>query len=117
MDTTSPLPPSSTVKLRLTKDKRSFTVEARVIYSLPCMGMGLAFTKAAPEQIAVLRRWIGELSGELAPELSTPEPVQPERAGKTSNSATIVLGSLIFELMRQRVLSNEKGKALLDQLL
>ena len=118
VDTTSPLPPDSTVKMRLTKDKRSFTVDAKVVYSLSGMGMGLAFTNAAPEQVAVLKRWIGELSGELAPELSAPEPAEPRPAGKTtSNNMSSVLGALIFDLMRQGVLSNDKGTAMLDQLL
>jgi hypothetical protein len=117
VDTSSPLPVDSTVKIRLTKDDRSFAVEARVVYSLPGMGMGLAFTSADPEQVAVLQRWIGELSGELPPELSAPESAERSRVAKGSDNASSALGALIFELMRQRVLSNEKGKAMLDQLL
>jgi hypothetical protein len=117
VDTTSPLPPNSTVKMRLTKEKRSFTVEAKVIYSLPGMGMGLAFTSAAPEQVTVLKRWIGELSGELAPEFSAPEAAELTPGSKASSNVSSVLGAVIFDLMRQGVLSNEKGKALLGQLL
>ena len=118
VDTTSPLPVDTAVKMRLTKDNRSFSVEAKVVYSLSGMGMGLAFTSADPEQVAVLKRWIGELSGELPPELSAPESAEPIRVAKGShNGQSYVLGALIFDLMRQGVLSNEKGKAMLDQLL
>lgn len=118
VDTTSPLPADTTVKMRLTKDNRSFSVEAKVVYCLPGMGMGLAFTSADPEQVAVLKRWIGELSGELAPELSAPAPAELVPVAEGSNHGpSYVLGTLIFELMRQGALSNEKGKAMLAQLL
>lgn len=118
VDTTSPFPVETTVKMRLKKDNRSFEVEARVVYSLVGMGMGLAFTSADPEQVAVLKRWIGELSGELPPELSAPEPAEPMGVSKGSNHGqSYVLGALMLELMRQGVLSHEKGKTMLDQLL
>jgi PilZ domain len=118
VDTTSPLPVDMTVKMRLTRENLSFSVEAKVAYSLPGMGMGLAFTSADPEQVAVLKRWIGELSGELLPELSATESAGPIRVAKGSkHGPSYVLGTLIFELMRQGVLSSEKAKVMLDQLL
>lgn len=117
VDTTSPLPVDTTVKMRLTQDKRSFEVEARVAYSLAGMGMGLAFTSATPEHTAVLERWIGELSGEVLPELSASEKSEqtcgPNGPGQDQS---YVLGTLVMELVRQGVLSNEKGKSMLDQL-
>ena len=118
VDTTSPFPVETTVKMRLRKDTRSFEVEARVVYSLVGMGMGLAFTGADPEQVEVLQRWIGELSGELPPELSAAGLAEPIRASKGSNNEqSYVLGTLVLELMRQGVLSNEKGKTMLEHLL
>jgi hypothetical protein len=80
--------------------------------------MGLAFTSAGPEQVATLKRWIGELSGELLPELNPTESAEPLRVAKGSDKgSSYALGALIFELMRQGVLSNEKGKAMIDQLM
>ena len=117
VDTTSPLPAATTVKMRLTKDKRSFEVQARVVYSLPGMGMGLVFTSAAPEQLKVLKRWLGELSGELTPELSTPEESIPGPRSQGSADQAHVLGTLLMELMRQGVLPQQKGKDMLSQLL
>jgi hypothetical protein len=118
VDTTSHLPVDATVKIRLTKGNRSFLAKARVVYSLPGMGMGLAFTSADPEQVATLKRWIGELSGELPPELNPTESAEPLRVAKGSDKgSSYALGALIFELMRQGVLSNEKGKAMIDQLM
>jgi len=118
VDTTSPLPVDTTVRMRLTQDKRSFEVEARVSYSLAGMGMGLAFTGATPEQTEVLKRWIGELSGELPAELSASDQSEQVCGRKGSgHNQSYVLGTLVMELIRQGVLSNEKGKTMLDQLL
>ena len=57
----------ASVGLRLTTEARSFECEARVIYSLLGMGMGLMFTKISPDQATLLRHWIAELSGESRP--------------------------------------------------
>ena len=118
VDSTGPLPVDTTVRMRLTKDSRSFEVEARVVYSLVGMGMGLAFTGATPEQMDVLKRWIGELSGELPSEFSASEPSEQARGPRGSgHDQSYVLGTLVMELIRQGVLSNAKGKTMLDQLL
>lgn len=118
VDTTNPLPADSAVKMRLTQANRSFEAEAKVAYSLPGMGMGLAFTTVTPEQMEVLTRWLGELSGELTLELSDSEPGQQAGGSKGSNhDPSYVLSTLLIELMRGGLLSNEKGKAMLDQLL
>jgi hypothetical protein len=114
VDTTSPLPVGTIVKMRLSKDNRSFDVDAKVVYSLPGMGMGLAFTAAVPEQLEVLKRWIGELSGQLTPEFSGPEHGE-NVAGQDSSHA--VLGTLLMELVRQGVLPAERGKGMLSQLM
>jgi PilZ domain len=94
VDTTSPLPVDTVVS------------------------MGLAFTGAGPEQVEVLKKWIGALSGELQPELDAPDG-SDQSCGPKGSSAnhSYVVGTLVMELMRQGVLSNEKGKAMLDQLL
>ena len=118
IDSTSPLPVDTTVKMRLTQENRSFEVEARVVYALAGMGMGLAFTGGAPEQMAVLERWIGELSGDVLPELSASGPSEQSCGSKGSGQTqSYVLSSLVIELVRQGLLSKEKGKTMLDQLL
>jgi len=119
VDTTSPLPADVTVKMRLTRDKRSFEVQARVAYSLAGMGMGMAFTKAAPDQLEVLKRWIGELTGELPPELSASDDNGQAFCGprESGHDPSYVLGALVMELVRQGVLPHEKGKSMLSQLM
>jgi hypothetical protein len=118
VDTTSPFPTDTTVKVRLVKENQSLQAEGKVVYSLSGMGMGIMFTNVDAEQRKVLDRWIGELSGELVPELSTRESAEPRQVTKgSSNQQSYVLSELVIELMRQGVLSNEKGKAMLAQLL
>src|SRR5271168_275183 len=63
VDTYCPFPLKTPVKLRLTNEKSSFVAEAKVVYSKIGMGMGLQFTSIEPQQMGVLDKWIGELSG------------------------------------------------------
>jgi|SRR6185437_1403111 len=123
IDTTSPFPVGTVVALRLTMEQKSFQTSASVAYSMPGMGMGLAFTAAEPNQIWVLKQWIGELSGERPHDL-TPVPLPQKEAPQEDNSqpggsseSVFVLNELIITLMRKKVLSESEGKLLLKKLL
>jgi hypothetical protein len=70
VDTTSPFPVESTVKLHLIKEKTSFDVVAKVVHSKTGMGMGLFFSHAEAEQLWVLEKWLGEFTGDLPLETS-----------------------------------------------
>jgi hypothetical protein len=118
IDTTNPLPVDATVRMRLTQDNRSFEAEARVVYSLTGMGMGVKFMDATPEHMGVLESWIGELSGEAPLQLSASERSEPACGAKGSgHDQSYVLSTLVLELVRTGVLSQEKGKTMLNQLL
>jgi hypothetical protein len=117
VDATSPFPVNSAVKMRLTKNNRSFEVTGRVAYSMPGMGMGVAFTATAPGQIEVLKRWLGELSGKLVPELTSPALQFREAKGPNGHaSQSLVLGHLIMELVQKGILCPEVSRTLLNQL-
>ncbi len=64
-DTMSPLPAGTVVKVRISKENRSFESQATVAYAVAGMGMGLRFESTDPQQVANLRRWLGELRGEF----------------------------------------------------
>jgi hypothetical protein len=117
VDTISSFPVGSIVRMRLTKETRSFEAPAEVVYSLVGMGMGVKFTDGDPEQLWILEKWVGELSGDLLPE---PEPERPSdqscAEGNPCNEGNDVLAELVMELMRQRVLSDAKCKAMLEKL-
>jgi len=117
VDTISPFPAGSVVKLRLTKEMRSFEAQAEVVYSLVGMGMGVKFTDADAEQLVTVEKWVGELSGELLPRPELPgssdQSCAQERPG---NEEYHFLNELVMELMRQGVLSKAKGNAMLQKL-
>jgi hypothetical protein len=124
VETMSPFPVGAIVKLKVTKDDKSFAAGARVLYSTGGMGMGVIFTEIEPSQAQVLERWLAELSGEPLPEAKPPskepEP-QPEPGGPSTETRIdeqrYVLNELIIALIRKRVLTDAEGKALLLKLM
>lgn len=124
IDTTFPI--GTNVSLRLTNGNKKFEGRARVVYEAAGSGMGLAFTAVEPDQLWVLEKWLGALSGELVPELHEHEEDTSEMVvhdtvasrGPSANSEHgFVLNELIIALMRKRVLSESEGKQLLQKLM
>ena len=122
VDTYSPFPLKTGVKIRITRERASFTAEAKVVYSKIGMGMGLAFTSIDPHEMGVLDKWIGELSG-TAPLECTAMPTLDEHLAAPRNGTTpakasgYVLNELIIALMRKGTLTEEEGKTMLLRLL
>ena len=113
VDTTSSFPVGSRVTLRLTKDNGTFEAGGEVVYSLSGMGMGVKFVDVPVEQLATLEKWIAELNGEASPEPALPAFSEQSR---DENTEYDVLSELLIELMKKGVLSNEKGKEMLQKL-
>ena len=114
VDTLTPFPVGSPVKVRLTQANRTFEAQAAVTYAKVGMGMGLAFSEVQPDQLATLQDWVRELSGELPSSLDsaeTPVPAQPFQ-----QSERLVLNQLITLLIRKRMLTETEGATLLRQL-
>jgi hypothetical protein len=121
VDTISSFPAGSVVTMRLTKETRSFEVQAEVVYSLTGMGMGVKFVDADPEQLSTVDKWVAEIGAEAPPEmeleLELEDPSEPPSAQERPGSEEFdVLRELLLELMKQRVLPDEKCKALLQRL-
>jgi hypothetical protein len=122
IDTISTFPVGTNVSLRLTSEDKSFESRARVVYETPGVGMGLAFTSVEPDQLWVLEKWLGKLSGQLPPEFHEEEPMTvvdrgPERQASGNAESSFVLNELIIALMRKRVLGEWEGKQLLQKLM
>ena len=64
VDSVSCLPVGSVVYIRLRHSGATFQSKAMITYSLPGMGMGIAFSNIAEDQIAIVSKWIAEISGE-----------------------------------------------------
>ena len=118
VDTISPFPVDTIIRLRVVDENKSLEIPAKVVYSLTSMGMGVSFLFNAQEQINMVEKWIGMLNGEFQPETEAPAPVQQSHEEEGPNDKSyLVLQELIIELMRQRVLTNAAGKALMQKLL
>ena len=117
LDTASSFPAGSIVTVRLTKDNCKFEADAEVAYSLVGMGMGVKFTAATTGQRETVEKWVAELSGEALPEPTLPQSSnQPGAQVTPGDEKYLVLSELVMELMRERVLSDVKGQAMLQKL-
>ena len=120
MDSPSPSPLGTAMRVRLTRDNKSIEARGKVVYSLAGSGMGLMFTDLKPEHQDVLQKWIAELSGEPQGE-SDVEGWEQQGQATTEKALKekerYVLNELIIALMGKGVLSEEKGKAMLRKLL
>jgi hypothetical protein len=123
VDTFSPFPLKTPVKIRITREKLSFTAEAKVVCSKIGMGMGLAFTAIEPHEMNVLDNWIGELSGSAPMELTSMPTLDehltavPKNAAVVTKESGYVLNELIIALMRKGTLTDEEGKTMLLRLM
>ena len=122
VDTFSPFPLKTNVKLRLTCEKFAFMADAAVVSSHIGMGMGLRFTSIEPGELPVLQKWLGELSGtaRLEPGETACLPTQSNGNGKNGyapRETGYVLNELILALMRKGTLTEDEGKTMLLRLL
>lgn len=111
------------LKLRIDKGGASLETWAKVVYSLSSMGMGMVFHFVTPEQLWVVYEWLGEATGDpVLPEVSL-APVENEipadgllNTDKRNDVHCEALGQLISELINRRLISPEKGNAILQML-
>jgi hypothetical protein len=62
LDFSNPLPNGTDIVLKISRDNGVFETNAKVVFVLPHMGMGIRFTETKPTQQAILARWIAELA-------------------------------------------------------
>jgi len=62
VDTLTPLPAGTEVRLALHRDNTLIELTAKIVYSHPGLGMGIAFIDATPEHRAALEEWLNSLS-------------------------------------------------------
>ena len=113
VDTISPFPAQTSVRVRITRAKRSFESQATVVYSVAGMGMGLRFEAPESQHLVSLRKWVSELSGETNTETATDET---GHSGSGTAARDQVLNELIIELTRKGVLAEAKARGMLRQL-
>jgi hypothetical protein len=80
--------------------------------------MGVRFTTVEPEQIAMLEKWINELSGGWPSGEETADGDLLGAAVTTNgHESSSVLNEVIIALMRKGVLTDSEGKAMLQKLI
>jgi PilZ domain len=65
VDSLNSFPEGSIVGLRILRDQGVFETKAKVVYSDPGFGMGLAFTDMMPNQRSLLEAWLAEIVSQL----------------------------------------------------
>jgi hypothetical protein len=124
VDSVSCLPMGSTVYIRLRHSETTFQAKAMITYLLPGMGMGIAFTDIAEDQIEIVSKWIGELGGESVaePKIESEEinsifGLEQPTLTNSSSGWREAMAELIGLLTKRQVLTETEVAALLRKLL
>jgi hypothetical protein len=62
VDVLNTLPAGTIIQLRVSRDQGTFVTAGKIIYVQEGMGMGVAFTDPAEEQMKILDAWLAELA-------------------------------------------------------
>ena len=116
VDTLSPFPQGTEVRIRIVQEPRSFLCEATVAFGQMGMGMGLAFTTIMPSELRKLTEWLQDLSCESLPSQQLPMASNSSPQEETLKADRNVLNQLISLLIRKRVINDQEGTELLREL-
>lgn len=116
VDTQSPFPKNTTVRLSLENEKQKMETLAVVVYASIPMGMGLSFVDIRPDQLEILRSWMPKSPGVTFRELGvvTPAPGGITRAELTNSQ--LVLNELIYLMVRKKLITENEGLELLRKM-
>jgi len=114
IDTLSPFPKDTTVRLRLEHNQQKIETTAVVVYSSAPMGMGLTFTEMRPDQLEILESWMPKSNGEPSREQGA-ATAAPNEETIVSNPR-LVLFELIHLMVRKKLITENEGAGLLKQM-
>jgi hypothetical protein len=63
LDMLNPPPEGTEIRVTVHHARASFTALGRVVFVFPNVGMGVVFTNVEEDQLAVLRNWLADSSG------------------------------------------------------
>jgi len=113
VDAIMTFPVDTAVHMRMTREDLNFEADAKVVFSKPGLGMGLAFTELTSAHKKYLSEWVDELSGTERivekPTRSTP----PDDVEAGIRSEQTVVQQLITLLMRKAVVTHAEYEDLL----
>ena len=107
----------SAVYIRLRHSGATFQSKAMITYSLPGMGMGIAFSNIAEDQIAIVSKWIAEISGESVadPQIESKEigsnlGLEHQTPTDSPSEWREAMAELIGLLTKKQVLTEEEAE-------
>ncbi len=113
MDTLNPLPQGTQVLVRLKHGDSRIEAAGHVVYRVPGLGMGIAFSDLRAEQRAILNRWLSdveEAGGIFQASLPPISARQPSESVASGTTAT----RLIAVLRRKGILTEQEASDLLQ---
>jgi hypothetical protein len=96
VDTLTPFPVGSQVRVTVFKDNSHFETRGSVVYSQGGLGMGIAFNELEPKDRAALDGWLAELTHGRVRIPESKKPVQKLREGASDRTALIRLVQLMI---------------------
>jgi hypothetical protein len=116
VDTMTPFPVGSRVRVTVKKAKSDFQTEGTVVYSQTGLGMGIAFAELNPEQRMALQDWLAELTGGKQLLHDAPQAAKSSPFGHSVDRASLV--RLVQLMIGKGILTEAEGASvLLDPLL
>jgi hypothetical protein len=105
VDSMMTFPVDTVVHMRMMREDLKFEADAKVVFSKPGLGMGLAFTDLTPTHQRYLTEWVDELSGteRIAAPRTKSTPLDDEEAGERSDQ--MALQQLIRVLLHRDVIT------------
>jgi hypothetical protein len=105
VDSMMTFPVDTSVHMRMTREDLKFEADAKVVFSKPGLGMGLAFTELTSEHKKYLAAWVDELSGteRIVEKPTRSMPMDDEEAGQRSDQTA--LQQLIKVLLQRDVIT------------
>jgi hypothetical protein len=112
IDTMTPLPVGSEIRVGLLHESRVIELDATVIYAHPGLGMGVSFSGATTEQKAEISAWIAE----LAQEQDTPMTIEAMSNQQSASGVDrALIRKLIHLLIAKGILAEDEARNLLTK--
>jgi hypothetical protein len=116
IETQSPFPKNTTVRLRLEHNRQKIETTAVVVYSLAPMGMGLTFKEMRPDQLEILKSWMPQSNGEPSHERGNTAAAPNEETKTIVSNPDTVLFELIHLMVRKKIITEKEATGLLRQM-
>jgi hypothetical protein len=107
--------PGTKIQINIRHGNLHFEATGAVVYSLSGMGMGITFDPVLQEMASVLKGWIAQVKGDIAPLAAAPEIVNVIQSYPKVERH--ILGRLIGLMMEKKLLTAYEGTELLKELL